>query len=215
MAAFGLEQAEAILQPLAKGGLQRLPFRLTGHDSSVQARRVVDVAGLKRDVEVAHHHQGLPLRVLGIEVALQAGQPFELVGVFLRAQRGAIRHIEVEHPQSGDLGADHPLLLPQARSLRVIGQERRKTHPHILDRQTAEDRHAVVGLLAADRRFVAQGPEGRQGEELIGHLRFLQAEHLRPFRGQPGQHLLQARAHRVHIPGGDPHAQASHRALLN
>jgi hypothetical protein len=83
VAAFGLEQAEAILEAIGQRLSQGLPFRLAGHDPSGPARRVVDVAVLQGNVEVAHHHQGLPLGLLGSEVTLQASKPLKLVVVFL------------------------------------------------------------------------------------------------------------------------------------
>ena len=86
-----------------------------------------------------------------------------------------------------------------------MGQQGVKADLHVFEGQAAEDGDAVVGLLAADRHGVAQALEGLQGKQLIGHLGFLQAEHLGPFLLQPGQHLVEAGAHGVDVPGGDPH----------
>ena len=205
MAAFRFEQPERILQAIAEGCRQGLALRLAGHDSAALAGGVGQVACLRADVEVAQHAERIPLLVLHRQIALQAGQPFEFVGVLLAAERAAVGHVEVEHPHAVHQGADHPLLLAQANGVGITWQQRLEADLHILQRQAAEDRHAVVGLLAADAAGVTEGGEGLGGEEVVADLGFLQAEHLRLLLLQPGEHLLQARAHRVHVPAGDAH----------
>ena len=205
VAAVGFEQAEHIRQTLTQQRTQRLAFGVAGHDAAAQPLRIVDVAILRCDVEIAHHHQRFTLLLLGLEIAVKALQPLKFVGVFVAAQRRTVRHIEIENAQPLDAGADHPLLLAQPLGDWIVRQQRREAHLHILQREPADDGHAVVGLLTADRHRVAQFLEGLHGEQVIGHLGLLQAEHLGLFPAQPGTHLIQACAHRVDIPGGDPH----------
>ena len=100
MAAFRLKQAEAVLQAFAQGLAQGQPLGVAGHDAALEPGGVVDVAGLQGDVEIPHHAQGVALALQGLQVALQAGQPLELVGVFLGGERGAVGHIEIQHPHA-------------------------------------------------------------------------------------------------------------------
>ena len=205
MAAGGLKQAEAVLQAFAQGLAQGQPLRCAGHDAALEPGRVVDVAGLQGDVEIPDHAQGVALALQFGQVALQAGQPFELVGVFLGAERGAVGHIEIQHPHTIDQGTDDALLLPQALGVVVAGQQGRKADLHVLQGHAADQGDAVVGLLAADLGPIAQGLEGFMGKAAVFHLGFLQAEQLGLVLLQPGRHLLEAAAHRIDIPAGNPH----------
>ena len=142
------------------------------------------------------------------QIALEAGQPLEFVGVFLRAQGGTIGHIEIEHPHPIHQGTDHPLLLAQAWSLWIVGKQGLEADLHVVEGKQAEQGDAVVRLLPTDDHLIAQGFKGRPGKEFIGHLGFLQAEHLGTLLLQPGHHLIEAGANRIHVPGGDAHGPA-------
>ena len=179
MPAVGLEQTEGVAQVVAEGGPQGLPFLFAGHDPAAETGWIVEVARLQGDVEITHHAKGFALvRQLG-QVAPQAGEPAQLGGVFLRAQGRSIGHVQVQHPHALNRGAQNALLAIQLLGVRIGGQKGRKPHPHILQRQGAKDRDAVVSLLAAEGRRVAQGGEGLLGEQRVVHLGFLEAHHLR------------------------------------
>ena len=205
VAAVGLEHPERIVQSLAEHGLQGLPLRFTGHDAAGLPLWFGQIPILRPDIEVAHHAEGIALFGLRGQVPAQAAQPLQLVGVLVAAQGTAVRHIQIEHPHPFDHGADHPLLVVEPLRLLIPRQQGTESDLHILQRQAAEDRHAVVGLLAADRARVAQIQEGLVGIQGVVHLGLLEAEHLRSFLLQPGQHLAEARPHRIHVPAGDAH----------
>ena len=80
---IGLKHPEGVLETVPQGFAQGRPLRIACHDRPIEAIGVVDVPGLKRDVEVPHHAKRLPSLGLGVEVALQASKPGQLVGVFL------------------------------------------------------------------------------------------------------------------------------------
>ena len=132
VAAVWLEHAEHVAEPLRQCRLQGRTLRVAGHDPAAEPLRVGQVAGLGANVEVAHHAERIALLLLGRQVALQAGQPLELVGVLLAGEGAAVGHVEVEHPHPLDQGADHPLLLAQPRRVRVGGQQGVKADLHIL-----------------------------------------------------------------------------------
>ena len=165
----------------------------------------MDVAALQGDVEIPHHAQGVALALQFGQVALQAGQPFELVGVFLGGERGAVGHIEIQHPHPLNEGTDDALLLPQPLGIGIAAQYGTKADPHVLQGHAADQGDAVVGLLATDRGAIAQGTEGLVGKAAVFNLGFLQAEQLGLVLLQPGAHLLEAAAHRIDIPAGNPH----------
>ena len=47
--------------------------------------------------------------------------------------------------------------------------------------------------------------KGFNGKQRVIHLGFLQTEQIRLLAIQPAEHLIQSRADRVHVPGGDLH----------
>ena len=192
---------------------QRLPqgltFGFTGHYSATEALGRVHIPVLKGDVEIPHHHQRIPLAPEGLQGPLQAGQPFQFVGVLRGFQRGAVGNIEIDHPDPINEGADDPLLIGQALGLGIVAQQSIKADTKVFQRQTAEDRHTVVGLLATENSLISKGLDGLPREKVITHLGFLQAEDVRTLLRQPGEHLVQPDSQRIDVPGGDPHAGLS------
>ena len=69
----------------------------------------------------------------------------------------------------------------------------------------AEDRHAVIGLLAENRRMVAGLLDRLVGEGFVRGLQFLEAENVRLGLLEPSQQPLQPGSDRVDVPGGDLH----------
>ena len=96
-------------------------------------------------------------------------------------------------------------MLPQPLGIGISRQEGSEADLHVFQGHAAEQGDAVVGLLAADRGAVAQGTEGFMGKAAVFNLGFLQAEQLGLVLLQPGAHLLEAAAHRIDIPAGNPH----------
>ena len=82
VAGVGLEHSEGVLEAVPQGFAQGIPFRIARHDRAAEAIGVVDVPCLESDVEVPHHAQRFPSFGLGVQVALQASKPGQLVGIF-------------------------------------------------------------------------------------------------------------------------------------
>ena len=93
----------------------------------------MDVAGLGADVEVAHHAEGISLALLLLQVPPQAGQPLKLVGVLFALERAAVGHVEIQHPDAVDQGADHPFLLAETGGFLLGGQHGLKADLHVLE----------------------------------------------------------------------------------
>jgi hypothetical protein len=64
---------------------------------------------------------------------------------------------------------------------------------------------AVIGLLAGEPAFVADGREFGDGEFVVGELEFLQAQYVDAARCQPVDHMLLADLEGVDVPGGNFH----------
>src|SRR6185312_11837278 len=126
--------------------LERGTLRRRAQDVLAPGDRIVDVAVVRADVEVAQHHQLRVTLQLARQELAYPGQPVQLVGVFLVADRLAVDHVQVDHAQAADGGGqDPPLRVVQARN---VGDD-------VGGLLAGQDRHAVVGLLARIHRPVA------------------------------------------------------------
>ena len=143
--------------------------------------------------------------LLSIEITLEAAEPGQFVGVFLRLQARSIRYIEVEHANAIQQCADHALLCAEIVRFRIFRELTNEARAHILQGLAADQCDAVVGLLAMNVHVPASRFEGLKGKQRVIHLGFLQTEQIRLLALQPAEHLIQSRANRVHIPGGDLH----------
>ena len=88
----------------------------------------------------------------------------------------------------------------------IAWQQGVKADVHLLERFAAQERHAVVTLLAADHGAVAGLFHGGCGKLPVFHLGFLQPHHIGAGLLQPAQQVALPAADRIDIPGGDPHA---------
>ena len=147
--------------------LERLSLRHAEEHLALPACRLVDVDGFGRDVEVSAQQDVVALRVPLVEVSTKALQPIELEGVFVGADRLAVRDVDVHDPDVAIARGDDPRL---AGLLEV-----READANLGDGLARDDGDAVVGRLAIDRRCVP-GPQ-RLGRESVGNaLDLLQAE---------------------------------------
>ena len=76
---------------------------------------------------------------------------------------------------------------------------------HVAQGREAQDRDAVVGLLAEHGGLVAGRLQDLQRELVVAHLELLQAQHVDRVGGEPVEHVLQAGGEGVDVPGGDSH----------
>ena len=181
-------------------------------DGAFQIHRVPHVVFVKGDVVVAHQHQVRVGGQLVLHPAAQGGEPLHLV---LKLVASGLLPV-------GEVGAYHP----HSRRVRRAARQRKGAGDHaghvvlkpgdVLDdtagRGAREKGHAVVGFLAEPLRLVADGLKRIGGKLVVGKLELLQCQnvHRRTRRlliGQPVQHLRQAHAQRVHIPGSKFHSQ--------
>jgi hypothetical protein len=72
---------------------------------------------------------------------------------------------------------------------------------HVGERMARQDRHAVVGLLAAEGDLVAGGLDLGLREFIVGELGLLDAEHVDRIGGQPLQQVGEADFQRIDVPG--------------
>ena len=207
MAAALLKHAEGIAQVITKASLERFTLGVAGHDSAAGALRVVQVARFRADVEVAQHAEGFPLLALHVEIAAQAIEPGQFVGVLLGAHLRTIGHIEIQHPHALHPGADHPFLFAELLRGLIAGQQGVKADQHLFERFAAEECHAVVTLLAADHAAVAGFFHDCRRKLRVFHLGFLQPQHIGLGLLQPTQQVALPAADRIDIPSCDPHAQ--------
>src|SRR3546814_8712944 len=126
-------QAEGVVQAQRLQAAQGVAFGGGGEDVVVVPDgRVVHVAVVGGDVEVAQHHQPRVHRDLGREPVVHGVAPAQLVGVFLGAHVLAVDHVQVDDAHAVDGGGDHPLLL-------VI--EAGNADLHVVDRAVRSEEH--------------------------------------------------------------------------
>src|SRR3546814_5488744 len=90
-------QAEGVVQAQRRQAAQGVAFGGGGEDVVVVPDgRVVHVAVVGGDVEVAQHHQPRVRRDLGREPVVHGVEPAQLVGVFLGAHVLAVDHVQVD-----------------------------------------------------------------------------------------------------------------------
>src|SRR5690606_26780465 len=162
--------------------------------------RVVHVAGIGGDVEVAQHHHFREALQFGGEPVVHRVQPAQLVGELLTAHRLPIHHVEVDDADPVDRGGDHPLL---------VVLEAGDAHLYVQRGQPAEDRNPVVGLLATEHAAVSGGGEFGVGKAVVRQLGFLQPDHVGAGGFKPLQQVRQADVEGVDVPAGDFHGRQS------
>jgi len=133
-------------------------------------------------------------------VVVQALEPGQFVGEFLRAQRIAVGQIDGGHAHR-DRGLDQGLQIAGLFIAVVAGQ----AAPHVRQRVFRQQGDAVVALLTVRLDVVAQVLEGLARELLVHALDLLEAGDVRIGGLNPLQHRRQAGVDRVHVPGGDAH----------
>ncbi|OPZ08892.1 MAG: hypothetical protein BWZ07_03083 [Alphaproteobacteria bacterium ADurb.BinA280] len=159
--------------------------------------RIVDVAILRRNVEITHHQQARIIAQLALKMARDLVQPIQFVGELFAAHGLAVDHIEIGDAHASD-GRN------QNAALRVI-QACNVCH-HIMNRLPGQQGHTVVGLLPAEGDLIAHRLDRRTRKLCIFQLGFLNAEHIRLRQRTPLLHMRQPHIERVHIPAGEFHA---------
>jgi len=204
------EQPERIRQPEGTQLLEMRTFFRRAVDLSGPGRGVMDVAVLGRDVEVTHQHQLRVALQFGGDKTPQRVQPAHLVDELVAVRRLAV----------GEVGADHAHITGWARyrggdhARQLVIEARDVLHDLARRARAAEQRDAVVGLLAVEHDLVARSLDLGLRELVVGKLGFLQHHDVHRavggLRCQPVQQLRQAHGQGVHVPGGEFH----HRRLL-
>ncbi len=131
---------------------------------------------------------------------MQRVEPAHLVGELLAAHSLPVRKIGGHDAHVLDGRSDHALLriLEAGDIAHDIG---------FVDAQAIayQNADAVVGLLAGEPAFVADGRKFSDGELVVGEFEFLQAQHVDATRRQPVDDMLLADFEGVDVPGGDFH----------
>ena len=99
----------------------------------------------------------------------------------------AVREICRDDSHAFDGRGNHALL-------RVLERGNVAYDRGFVDRQAVANQNAdaVIGLLAGEPAFVADGREFGDGEFVVGELEFLQTQYVDPARCQPVDHMLLA-----------------------
>ena len=119
-------------------------------------RRIVHVAILGRDVEIAEHHEvGDALAPRSSSQRVSASSHLQLVGEFLGARRLAVRHVQVD---DAEIAAASGRREHAARRIVEVGD----VAHDVGHRVTRQQRDAVVGFLAAEDAVVSRGRELRR-----------------------------------------------------
>mmetsp|Transcript_5519 Transcript_5519/g.13313 ORF Transcript_5519/g.13313 Transcript_5519/m.13313 type:complete len:260 (+) Transcript_5519:2398-3177(+) len=188
------EEAEGIGQPKAEKLLELRAFLGGAMDLAGPGDRIVDVTVFGGDVEVSHQHQLLMRLQLRGEPAAQRVQPAHLVDELVAVRRLAVRKVAADDAHAAHGAGNHAgLLVHEARDVLDDGARR----------LTADQRHAVVGLLAEPLHLPARRAEVAGRELVIGQLGLLQHQGVDRMRGQPVEHLGQADGQGVDVPGGE------------
>ena len=102
------------------------------------------ISGFESDVEIPNDAEGLtPLQGL-FQIALEARQPLEFVGIFVRRQAGAIGHIEIHNANSINQRADDALLLSQVKRFWIFLEFSNESAAHVIEGCTTHQCDTVV-----------------------------------------------------------------------
>ena len=74
-----------------------------------------------------------------------------------------------------------------------------------VERKARQQRHAVESLLSVGDHVVAKRFHRLARKRLVDAFDLLQAGDIRRGLAQPGEQVVEALAHRIDVPGGDPH----------
>ena len=162
----------------------------------VPHHRIVHVAVIGRDVEIAEHHQlRVTLHLLAHPVGHRV-QPAQFVIVLLAAHGLAVDHIQIDDAHAAHGGGQHALLLIGKAGYAAL---------HLGDFGFAENGYAVVGFLAVEHHVVAGGLDLGLREFVVFQLGFLQHQHIRIADFEPLQQVRKADIERIDVPAGDFH----------
>ena len=159
--------------------------------------RVVNIDWLGSDVQIAEpngrHRRVEPLA----EIPAHAVKPLQLVDVLIGADFVSLRNIGINDGQT----IDHSFEDTDIFAVR----SRAETIERGLGLATGQSGNAVVALHAAERDVVSGIAESDGGKVAVGHLGFLEAEHIGFIRRQPVNDERQSPTDRVDVPGRNSH----------
>src|SRR5262249_25362935 len=102
------------------------------------------------------------------------------------------------------------LLSEHRRDVAAVGLAAERLDGVRLEGNARDHRHAVVALLPIERDvLVAEPLEALARELVVGALRLLQAQDIRPRRLDELRHQVDAQPHRIDVPGGDGELHSS------
>ncbi len=196
------EMAHRVMEPRRHPRREPLGFRRRVADHVEQLLVAPHVMLQRRDIEVPHQHRPLQFVAPG-EIQGRLAHEIQLVPVF--HIRLPIRHIAAgRHVEIMQLDPAPRRLQPhrQMPAIALAAPIRRILEPY--QRQFREDRHPVVALHPAIGEMRIPHRRRRlEREQLVRHLGFLQADHIRlQFAGEPAKQP-EPQPQRVDVPGGD------------
>ena len=162
------------------------------------------VARLRNDVEIAGQDQRL---FVLHELARMGDEPLhehELVWVFLRTGRIAVRQIDARHPHDAVAGRDDRF---EVTGLGVVLVPRQSARD--LERPFGENGDAVERLLAVGLDVIAEFLDLHARKLVVEALDLLEAERVGADLLQIIEEVGKPLADRVDIPGGDAQARGS------
>src|SRR5262245_30957070 len=160
-------QAQGVAEAPGAHRVERRARLGVEQDGRLPYGRIVDVARLRRDVEIPAQGDRIVVAEAPVEPGAQAPQPGELVGPLLGADHLAVRHVDRRDAYPRDARGD------EAR-LRVVVAVA-ETALHLAEPRARQDRDAVVRPLTVHRRFVTEGAQRVEGELGVLDLQLLEA----------------------------------------
>ena len=171
-----------------------------------ESLRVIDIAIIRGDVEVADDADVVGRLCVRGEISMKAIEPPQLVLVVVVIEAPPIRYVAAGHPKSGTGRPQNARI-----GIGIIAIEKVRTD--VFKADSAQDRDAVPLPLSVVRALVASVGELVVRKVLVAELRFLQAQHVGPQELQPLQHPRHSHVQRVDIPRSDPHIARIYRAM--
>src|SRR5258706_323199 len=188
-----LEEEESVLEAQLDQRAERGALGLREVDLPFPALRVVHVARLGRDVQIAQYRQLSGDFVF--QPGAERGIPTQLVRVLLRSRLLPVRRVEAKNAHITHSGGDDALqVVGEIGDAARFGRKRR----------TGKDGDAVVGLLAAIDDAIARRLDLCERKVLVLGFGFLQANGVGLNAAEPVEEMRESDLEGVDVPGRDP-----------
>jgi hypothetical protein len=197
LAAFLVMQPEGVSKSPSFYFVERKTLSLAAHYSLLPKLRVVNVAILRRNIEVsAKDHRRVRLVII-VEKPAQAFHPVKLKLKLFRADRLSIRYVNINNANSIKGRREEA----RVRSFLIFVIAPLNINAFL----PRDDADAVITLLPEDTRAVTDSGEVLERKLVVGYLGFLHAKDVGLDGLKPTDYVWQASDDGVNVPGCDFH----------